>query len=689
MEYTKTSGKDVKLVAFVSDRVSKWKDHRDQNYLTKWQEYERIWRGIWNTEDRTRQSERAKIISPATQQAIENIQAEIEEAVFGNRKEWFDIEDDVRDQQAGDILMMKKALQEAFRKDKIKKYVSQCITLGQVYGTGVGELQMREKTAAVPATEPLPVDGMAAVGVSTSKRVAVDLRPIVPYNFFIDPNALDVEDAFGCGVEEYVSIHTVIAAMEAGTYRKCDLGGGFDSDSDLERTQEEQDYHEGRCRVIRYYGLVPAALLTEDEEYEDDLEKEMDEDEEEDDYFDETYDDLVEAIVVIANDGHLLKKEKNPLMMEDRPFVVYRPEIVPGRFWGRGTAEKAYNMQKALDGQVRAHLDSVALTAAPMMGIDATRMPRGYKFEIASGRSIFTNGSPGEILFPLTFGQTSPVNIETAQLFERFLQQATGTIDSAGLPQQVGQQSDPGAMAMAMSGLIKKNKRSLLNFQEDFLIPLVEKAAWRYMQFDPDQFPVKDFLFIPVTNMGIMAREYEQQQFIGLMQTLGPDSPITPLLMAGIVENSSLSSKGDLVEALKQMTQPNPEQQQAQAAQQQMAMRQSEAQTREIEAKASKTEAEAQAVPLLTKAKLVSALSTNLDDDMESKDFERRVKLMDLNLKHQDLALKEKDIESNERISAMQTSTKQREIEEKNKVARLKIERDAEGNLSSVSRSVE
>ena len=34
------------LSTWVVDRVTQWEDHRDTNYLTKWDEYYRIWRGI-------------------------------------------------------------------------------------------------------------------------------------------------------------------------------------------------------------------------------------------------------------------------------------------------------------------------------------------------------------------------------------------------------------------------------------------------------------------------------------------------------------------------------------------------------------------------------------------------------------------------------------------------------------------
>ena len=89
----------------------------------------------------------------------------------------------------------------------------------------------------------------------------------------------------------------------------------------------------------------------------------------------------VEAIVVIANGGTLLKAEKNPYMMQDRPVVAFPWDIVPSRFWGRGVCEKGYNSQKALDAELRARIDALALTVHPMMAMDATRYLAGQSLK--------------------------------------------------------------------------------------------------------------------------------------------------------------------------------------------------------------------------------------------------------------------------------------------------------------------
>jgi hypothetical protein len=643
---------DLELSAWIVSHTDRWRDYRDQNYLDKWLEYERIFRGQWAAEDRTRDSERSRIISPATQQAIETRHAEIMEAIFG-QGEWFDIEDDIRDVNGTplDVEALKAQLMEDFNRDKIKKAVDQIELMAEIYGTGIGEIIVKMEKEYAPATQPIPGEmGIAAIGVEEKDRVSVKLVPVNPKNFLIDPNATSLDDSMGCAIEKFVSVHKIVEGMEKGIYRKVDLGVDG-PDDDIEPTEEVVSFQDNRVRLLTYYGLVPKEYLEEMEDEEDvDLFPE--------DSLADEYDELVEAIVVIANGSKILKAEANPYMMKDRPVMAYQDDTVPGRFWGRGTAEKAYNMQKAIDGQLRAHMDSVALTTAPMIAMDATRLPRGAKFEIRPGKSFLTNGDPNQIMMPFKFGATDQTNIQTAQNFERLLLQATGTVDSAGMPSNVPRDAGAGGMSMAMAGIIKKYKRTLTNFQEDFLIPFINKAAWRYMQFDPERYPAVDVKFMPTATLGILAREFEQQQFIALLQTLGPDTPVLPLILKGILQNSSLTNRQELIATLEQMSQPSPEAQQMQQQQQAMAMAAAEANIQETQAKAQKAQAEAQKAmveaqiaPEEARARVIAALSNNLNENNESADFERRVRLAEI-------MLKEKDIDSNERIAMAQMASR-------------------------------
>jgi hypothetical protein len=651
-QYDEPTESDKELTEWVVSHTDKWRDYRDQNYLTDWQEYERIFRGQWAAEDRTRDSERSRIISPATQQAIETRHAEIMEAIFG-QGEWFDIEDDLKDVNgtALDVEQLKAQLMEDFNRDKIKKAIDQIELMAEIYGTGIGEIAVKTEKEYSPATQAIPgVQGQAAIGVVEKDRIAVKLVPVNPKNFLVDPNATSLDDAMGCAIEKFVSVHKIVEGMERGIYRKVDLGTDG-PDDDLEATEESVSYQDGRVRMLTYYGLVPREYLEQLENEEAEVADLFPEDSLADDYA-----ELVEAIIVIANGNKLLKAEANPYMMKDRPVMLYQDDTVPGRVWGRGTAEKAYNMQKAIDGSLRMDSDARALTAVPMMAMDATRLPRGAKFEVKPGKSFLTNGDPNQIMMPLRFGTPDDSSVRASQNYERLLLQATGTVDSAGMPSAAPRDAGAGGMSMAMAGIIKKYKRTLTNFQEDFLIPFINKAAWRYMQFDPERYPSVDVKFMPTATLGILAREFEQQQFIALLQTLGPDTPVLPLILKGILGNSSLSNRGELIAALEQMSQPSPEAQQQAQMQQEAAMAKLQAdlallqaQTQKAAAEAQQTMVETQLMPEELRVKVVQAAATNLDQDA---DFAKRMKLADL-------MLKEKDIDSNERIALAQMRNRQ------------------------------
>jgi hypothetical protein len=646
-EFDQPTENDKELVSFVVEHCDRWRTYRDINFLPQWEEYERIFRGQWASEDKTRESERSRIVTPATQQAVETRHAEIIEAIFGSG-EFFDIKDDLRDVNGDpmDVEFLKLQMMEDFKRDKLRKHVDQVVLLAEIYGTGIAEITTSMEKELVPATMPMPGESQAAIGTVEKMRVSVKPMPINPKNFLWDPNGTTVEDCMGVAIEKYVSIHKVVRGIERGIYRKVNITPTYE-DTDLEPTQEVSQYQDEKVLLLTYYGLVPREYL-----------QKVDEDEIvelfPDDSAAEDYQDMVEAIIVIANDGMLLKAEESPYMMKDRPVLTYQADTVPNRLPGRGTIEKAYNMQKSIDAQVRTHLDSLALTASPMMAVDATRLPRGAKLTIMPGKAIYTNGNPNEILYPFKFGQTDGSSITTAEKFQQMLLQATGTLDSNGMVSAVGRDAAGTGMSMAVASIIKKYKRTLVNFQEDFLIPFINKAAYRFMQFDPERYPSVDMVFIPTATLGIIAREYEQAQFISLLQTLGPDTPVLPIILKGIVANSSLSNRAELMTRLDSMGQIDPEAQQKQMVQEQLALQAAQAQIAVNTTQAEQNRAEATKImidtklkPLEVQAKIQQGLTANLPNqaDMASREFDKRVKVAELMLKEADIKNKSKIVE--------------------------------------------
>ena len=655
-DYEKKSP-DQKVEAWVMDKVEQWRDHYSANYEQKFDEYYRLWRGIWSSEDKTRESERSRLISPALQQAVESSVAEVEEATFGRGK-WFDIRDDRNDQNTKDIAYLREQLSEDFQFTKTRKAVAECILNAAVYGTAVGELVLEEVKEMKPATQPIMDGAMQAVGVNIADRVVVKLRPILPQNFLIDPVATSIEDALGVAIDEFVPKHQVEIGIQNGIYRDVDIECA-DTDTDIEADKELTSFDEDKVRLTKYYGLIPRHLYNDAimEDIEDDeLSKTIKPEEDEDESEEEGY---IEVIVVIANGGQLLKIEENPYMMQDRPVVAFPWDVVPSRFWGRGICEKGYNSQKALDAELRARIDALALTVHPMMAMDASRMPRGAKLEIRPGKTILTNGNPAEILQPFKFGNLDQVTFAQAGELQKMVQMATGAIDAAGIPGTINGDAAAGAVSMSMGAIIKRHKRTLINFQENFLIPMIEKTAWRYMQFDPEHYPVSDYKFVPSSSLGVIAREYEVTQLVQLLQTLGQDSPMYPMLVSAVVDNMGLSNREEIIAQMQQAAQPNPEQQQMQQQQVQLQMAQLQAQvqllqaqTMEAQARAQKYSVESQLEPQVVQAKLAAALSTNLQEgSADENEFAKRAKIAEL-------MLKEKDIVSNERIAVMQMQNK-------------------------------
>jgi hypothetical protein len=615
------------LASWVLSTCQDWRDHYDGNYAEKHDEYMRLYRNQWAEEDKVRESERSRLIAPALAQAVESNVAELEEATFGRGK-IFDIRDNYGDEDGSDVEYLKNKLHEDFETARIRSSVSECLINAAVYGTGIGEIVLEEKKVLKPATRPMMEGVMSQVGVEESYRPLVKINPVQPRNFLIDPNASNVDEALGVAIDEYVSRHTVEMLQEQGVYDDEVYVGEAASDEEIENDPSLVSRPEGRVRLLKYYGLVPRSYLLAEGVDEEDM------------YGDSEY---VEAIVVIANEGTLLKASVSPYMCQDRPIIAFSWDVVPSTFWGRGVCEKGYMSQKALDTELRARIDALALTTHPMIAMDATRIPRGHKMEIRPGRVLLTNGAPQESIMPFNFGQLNQVSFAQGQQLQQMVSQATG----AGEASQGAVQNDVTAAGMSMSqgALVKRQKRTLLNFQENFLIPLVRKSAFRYMQFDPDNYPVKDFTFVPFSSLGAMAREYEVAQLSQILQVIPPDSPAHGAVVTSIIDHLNVGNREQIVSAIEAGNQPNPQEQQMQQQkmQQEMAITQGQvsllnAQAAESQSRAQKYSTESQLAP----TELTLKYSDQNNDGRIDPDFEKRFKVAEL-------LLKEKEISSRER----------------------------------------
>ena len=576
---------DTELTGWVVNKVDNWEDARNKQHQTRWKEYYRLWRGQHGgNEDKIRQHERSKIIAPALQQAIEASVAEMEETIF-HRRRWFDLDDDVREKVFEKILQdgasnidqaaletlaadvdtsldqVTAQLLEDFENKNVNKAISEILLNGALYGTGIGKIAVEQLPRRVPIT--------GSAGITTDidlvNDIHVSLIPVDPNEFVIDIAAKDINTALGAAHVYTIPQHEVIQKQDRGVWNKTDVGAYNNEEEahphfDIKEDSYSQIEH---VEIVEYHGLVPKELFdaAEKESVKDPLAEFAEE------AGNVTYDDageMVECIVWIANRGTLLKVVRNPFIMQDRSFVTFQWDTVPNRFWGRGVAEKGYNPQKALDAELRARIDALALATYPVALVNGMMAPRNGDFTIRPGRNIIVSGPVNEAIAPFKFPGPDPQSYRQSAEFERMVTMATGSLDTAAPMGVSPQNATAGGMSMMMGAVLKRAKRTIRNMEQEFLSPLIHKIAWRYMQFDTERYPVTDYRFRVHGALGAQAREFEVAQLGQLLQTVPPGSPAYWLVLKGIIQNYNIDDKDQLTQIadsfLQQALNPQPPQ---------------------------------------------------------------------------------------------------------------------------------
>jgi len=548
---TKKLGGYGTLLAHVMHIVRENRRVRDRVYKAKWDAYERTFRGLYTGADKTREGERSKLVAPALAAAIESTAATMEDAIF-SRERWFDVSDDVADQKPEDIQQAHRNLEEDFDLAGVPEAIAKTVLNGCLYGTGIAKINVTRRE--IRKVE----DGK----IKKDFRPLVTLESIPPWEFVIDSQARDIASAYFVAHETNVPRNVVWSRQKSGVYRKVPLMGNTASTTTTPAGEETPDgmrkseEHDGSVFVTEYYGLVPASMLKGVTEV--------------------TADDIqgnghVEVIVTIGNELEVLRAVVNPFATKDRPIIAYQHSVVPGKFWGRGVAEKGWNAQRALDAELRARMDALGLLTSPMMGADITRLPRNPDMRVRPGKVWLTRGRPSEVLEPVILGQIDPNTFNQSSEMERLVQVGTGAIESNAPLNSDRRNETASGISMIQSSALKRMRRTMWNIERQFLNPLVRKSMHRYMQFSPQRYPV-DVDFTVRGTMGIVAREFEQAQLTGLLSNIGPDQPQHNLILRAIMELSSSPKRDEILQQLDELNKPDPEQQKMQQEQQMIQM---------------------------------------------------------------------------------------------------------------------
>jgi hypothetical protein len=555
------------LVNWVMRKVDDWRQIRESTFRETWDDYYRIWRGRYDPKSKSRRTERSRLISPASQIAVDNAVSEIIEAVF-SREVLFDITDDLSDQEREDALVLRDLLVEELYKDGIIEALQEIVLNGALYGQFIAKIVVDIQEKATAQVVQNPETGAQELKKIIQESVRVFPVPVEPGQLVVDPTATNIDDMLGAAQECEVPVHSIKAKQANGVYFDDVVVGAV---SEVMSTDDRNDTDTGTLKpassqgmaavVVEWHGLVPAKLLAAVNAEGDDLAEAISSGAGDD--------EMVEAIVTIANKTTLLRAIANPSIMEDRAIVAEQFDTVSNRFWGRSVMEKGWNIQKALDSELRARADSLAWINNPMIAGDITKLPPNMNKNAWPGKFWGTKGNPAEALQEFRFADINASTFQQSNDYERMHQNATGAIDPSVLNAGVRDQAT-GASAINVSGIVKRNKRTMLNL-EAFLTNLIRRIAWRKMQFNPQKYP-RDFQFAVTGTIGMMARSVEQQQLVQMLQFVDKGTPEYFGILAMIVEGSQGARKSSLMRLVQAAAQPpsQEEVQKAQAKQEQM-----------------------------------------------------------------------------------------------------------------------
>ena len=545
------------IVSEIMGKIEPWRKLRDGDFEALWDEYYAKWRGFWMPQHKSYKTERSKLISPLTSMSIDLTTAEIIEAVMG-REYFVDLPDDVEDEDTTDMDVVRVRLVNDLKGEGFVNEFAKAVLNGCLYGNGILKIQINTKKVRTPER-----DSEGNLRVAEEEVVRIKPVAIEPGNFVADPAVADIDDMVGCAHEFLMPLPTLERKQFEGQYYNDVKIGSYRAkilNPNRGDTEQGQRKDKGEAAYItEYYGLIPRRMLVA-------LEAENNGVKIDDAVLREMPNDMVEVIATIANETHLLRAIENPLITGERLMVAYQHELVPGRFYGRGVAEKGANVQRAQDAEMRGRIDGLAWANHPMFAFDLTRMPPGSNMNAWPGKAWGTRGNPGEVIQEFKISGPDQNSYAHMQELERMGQQATGALDTAGLRGGVRDETATGS-ALAASSFIKRSKRTMFNI-EDMMNRLIRRVTHLKMQYDSRRYPT-DYKFRVRGTLGMMAREIEQGFMVNLLSVIGPDSPASMPIIRAVFEHSGSPVKSEVLQALKQLQekQPTPEEQAAQAAQ--------------------------------------------------------------------------------------------------------------------------
>jgi hypothetical protein len=409
---------------WVTSRYNDWDDRRT-TMEDNWDKWKRIWRVQATTEDKTYDTEKSTIKTPATKVVVDTAIANLISVLF-SREPFFDIDgQQLVDDKPGKTLQA--YIDYLFRKQKYKSkmnnYVTDLVTLGTAVGVIDVTQDVRQTIFAEGAIEGV---NFSADIVAVDKRVITpEFRHVPLADFFIEPSALDVQSAEGCIIRTHPRIPALKKLERMGVIKGVDRidkkdanqqgGGKIDDDRQQELTQTgvSADGAPDSVEVLTYWGWMDEETLNS-AGYKGEIE------------------DGGAEVYCIVSGSTVLKLDPNPHISKRRPIVkdVFQP--VPNLFYGMGAIEVAQTTQDTLDAIVRQRLDNIAVAINNIWGIDKNNMVSGQDLSVHPNKIFLTEGSPRDVIEQFSVSDVTQSTFTDTQQLERWIQEAVGLPKTAG-----------------------------------------------------------------------------------------------------------------------------------------------------------------------------------------------------------------------------------------------------------------
>lgn len=238
-------------------------------------------------------------------------------------------------------------------------------------------------------------------------------------------------------------------------------------------------------------------------------------------------------------DIYVLRAVLNPIPEGLRPYHVASAWKIPGRFCGKGIAQKARNTQRAANAAIRNLVKNMAYAAGAFaeINLDALDDEEDAPEEISPYKIFYTrNSANGDKAVHLD--KVPSVAGELMSIYEKFSIEAdkeTG-IPAYAMGSNEGVMKTMGAFSLQYGNALKGIKQSIRNIDRGVTRGMVRCYYLLNMLMHPDKNIKADAQVVVDGANGMLAREMKQARTVETLQVL------SPFAQAGMIPPQGITS---------------------------------------------------------------------------------------------------------------------------------------------------